>query len=78
MELEICGKDNNLIKLKEDNKNEDKKSKKIYLQSTYTDQGGNYLRNRGKFEPKYSLYYYKEKKKEKDEDDDEDNDEYDK
>ena len=82
MELEKYGKDNNLIKLKEDNKNEDiKKNKKMNVQNTYIDQDGNYLRNRGKFEPKYSLYYYKEmkKKEEKDEDDDdEDDDEYDK
>ena len=82
MELEKSGKDNNLIiKLKKDNKNEDiKKKKKINVQNTYIDQDGNYLRNRYKFEPKYSLYYYKEKRKEKDEDedDDEDNDEYDK
>ena len=77
MELEKYGKDNNLIKLKEDNKNDDiKKKKKINVQNAYIDQDGNYLKNKGKFEPKYSLYYYKEKKKE--DDDDDDDDEYDK
>ena len=29
----------------------------------YYDQDGIYLKNKRKYEPKYSLYYYKEKKK---------------
>ena len=71
--------DNNLIKLKEDNKNDNtKKKKKMQVQNAYIDQDGNYLKNKGKFEPKYSMYYYKEKKKSDDEDDDEDSEEYDK
>ena len=71
--------DNNLIKLKDDNKNDNtKKKKKMQVQNAYIDQDGNYLKNKGKFEPKYSMYYYKEKKKSDDENDDEDSEEYDK
>lgn len=37
--------DNNLIKLKEDNKNDNiKKKKKIQVQNSYIDQDGNYLK----------------------------------
>jgi hypothetical protein len=78
MDCQKLGKDNNLIKLVEDNQNnEAKKRTRLQVQNAYIDQDGNYLKNKGKFEPKYSLYYYKEKKK-KEEDDDEDEDEYEK
>lgn len=37
--------DNNLIKLKEDNKNDNiKKKTKIQVQNSYIDQDGNYLK----------------------------------
>ena len=76
MDCQKLGKDNNLIKLVEDNQNnEAKKRTRLQVQNAYIDQDGNYLKNKGKFEPKYSLYYYKEKKdKKEDEDDDEDED----
>ena len=43
------------------------------IQNAYIDQDGNYLQGRNKFEPKYSLYFYKEKKKKNEDNDDEDN-----
>ena len=61
MECEKIGEEKNIIKLKENQKDEEK-SKRIHLQRAYIDQDGNYLKNKGKFEPKYSLYYYEEKK----------------
>ena len=76
MDCQKLEKDNNLIKLVEDNQNNNKNRKtNLHVQSTYIDQDGNYLKNKGKFEPKYSLYYYKEKKyKKEDDDEDEDDD----
>ena len=75
MDCQKLGKDNNLIKLVEDNQNNNAKKKtRLHVQNAYIDQDGNYLKNKGKFEPKYSLYFYKEKKVKKD-DDDEDEDE---
>ena len=76
MDCQKLGKDNNLIKLVEDNQNNNKNRKtNLHVQSAYIDQDGNYLKNKGKFEPKYSLYYYKEKKyKKEDDDEDEDDD----
>jgi len=79
MECEKIGTDKNIIKLKENQKDE-KKSKRMHLQRAYIDQDGNYLKNKGKFEPKYSLYYYKEKKNvnENEDEDEEENEEYEK
>lgn len=42
----------------------------MQIQNTYTDQDGNYLQNKGKYEPNYSLYAYREVK---DDEDDYDN-----
>ena len=76
MDCQKLGKDNNLIKLVEDNQNnEAKKRTRLQVQNAYIDQDGNYLKNKGKFEPKYSLYYYKEKKDKKEDEDDDDEDE---
>jgi len=82
MDCQKLGKDNNLIKLVEDNQNNNAKKKtRLNVQNAYIDQDGNYLKNKGKFEPKYSLYFYKEKKAKKEddeEDEDEDEENYDK
>ena len=77
MECEKSGSDKNVIKLSE-NKNNSSQEKKtnITVQNTYVDQDGNYLKNRGKFEPKYSLYYYKEKKENEDDDDEDEYEKY--
>ena len=69
MECERLGKDKNIIKLK-NNPNNQKKNKKLYIQNSYCDQDGNYLRNKSNFEPKYSLGYYTIKKEDEDNDDD--------
>ena len=71
MECQKSGSDKNIIKLVDNQINKNQKKKKIYVQSAYIDQDGNYLKNKGKFEPKYSLYYYKEKKENEDDDDEE-------
>ena len=68
MECERLGKDKNIIKLK-NNPNNLKKNKKLYIQNTYSDQDGNFLRNKYTFEPKYSLCYYTIKKEDEDNDD---------
>ena len=73
--MELHKSKENIIKLEENNNNNTEK-KTLHVQNAYIDQDGNYLKNKGKFEPKYSLYYYKEKKKK--EKDDEDEDEYEK
>ena len=82
MDCQKLGKDNNLIKLVEDNQNNNAKKKtRLNVQNAYIDQDGNYLKNKGKFEPKYSLSFYKEKKAKKEddeEDEDEDEENYDK
>jgi len=76
--MELHKSKENIIKLEENNNNNTEK-KTLHVQNAYIDQDGNYLKNKGKFEPKYSLYYYKEKKiKEEDDDEDEDEDEYEK
>ena len=63
MECQKLEKENNIIKLIDDNQNKNiKKNTKLNVQKAYIDQDGNYLKNKDKFEPKYSLYYYKEKK----------------
>ena len=72
MECQKSGSDKNVIKLAENQINEFQKEKKICVQNAYIDQDGNYLKNKGKFEPKYSMYYYKEKKENEGEEDDED------
>ena len=72
MECQKSGSDKNVIKLAENQINKFQKKKKIRVQNAYIDQDGNYLKNKGKFEPKYSLYYYKEKKENEGEEDDED------
>ena len=71
MECQKSGSDKNIIKLVENQISNNQKKKKIYVKSAYIDQDGNYLKNKGKFEPKYSLYYYKEKKENNDDDDEE-------
>ena len=77
MECQPSGSDKNVIKLKEkENNSSQEKKTNINLQNTYVDQDGNYLKNRGKFEPKYSLYYYKEKKENKDDDDEDEYEKY--
>ena len=49
------------IKFK-DNKDNNKRNENsdFQIQNAYIDQDGNYLRNKGKYEPKYSLYVYRE------------------
>ena len=69
MECEKTGPEQNIIKLKE-NQNSKRKKRTIHVQNTFIDQDGNYLKNKGKFEPKYSLYFYKEKQTSNNEDDD--------
>ena len=78
MECEKSGSDKNVIKLAENknNSSQEKKTNSIPVQNTYVDQDGNYLKNRGKFEPKYSLYYYKEKKENEDDDDEDEYEKY--
>ena len=79
MSNEITGEQIDLIKSEQDknkiilkNKNVDNsKEQEFNINSAYMDQDGNYLKNKGKFEPKYSLFLYKEKKKNNDDDDDE-------
>jgi hypothetical protein len=62
----------NIIKLVENNnqninKNANTVIKSIYnLQNTYIDQDGKYLKNK-EFEPKYSLYFYREEGEDEDE-----------
>ena len=62
--------DENKIKLKKDNNKIN--DKKYYLddfqiQDAYIDQDGNYLQSSKKFEPRYSLYVYREAKDDEDE-----------
>ena len=68
----------NIIKLSNIENDDNKKANNFHVQSAYIDQDGNYLQNKGKFEPKYSLYFYKEpKKKEEEDDENDDEDQYD-
>jgi len=62
----------NIIKLSNSDQENGEKKFNFNLQNTYTDQDGNYLLEKNKFEPKYSLYFYKEKKTKNEDDDDED------
>ena len=57
MECQKVGEKNNIIKLIEDKETKHKEKKRIQIRDAYIDQDGNYLK-KGKFEPKYSLYYY--------------------
>ena len=71
--MECQKKDENTIILadKINKNNENENNQPLHVQNMYVDQDGNYLKNKRKFEPKYSLYYYKEKDKNNDDDDDE-------
>ena len=66
MECQSLGTDRNIIKLM-DKGTSNKINNNIQLRNAYIDQDGNYLRNKDKFEPKYSLYFYKELNEEEDE-----------
>ena len=78
MSNEITGEQLDLIKSEQDknkiilkNKNaENSKEQSFNINNAYMDQDGNYLNNKGKFEPKYSLFLYIEKNKNSDDDDD--------
>ena len=59
--------DNKIIFLENQNQNKNERTK-FNFKNTYIDQDGKYLQNK-EFEPKYSLYFYREGK---DEDEDED------
>ena len=75
-ELEKSKEDENIIKLA-DIKDSSKKevNYKLNVQSVLTDQDGNYNFFKEKYEPPYSLYFYKEKKKKTKEEDEEDEEE---
>ncbi len=74
--MECIKKDENTIILADKNlKSENENNQQLHVQNMYYDQDGFYLKNKRKFEPKYSLYYYKEKKKNKDSEDSEDDEE---
>ena len=68
-EVNITGKDNNIIKLVEKNNYLKKRglNTMIRVQNAYINQNEIYLKNKRKFEPKYSLYFYKEYNEEEDE-----------
>ena len=66
MECETLKSDENKIVLKK-NSEEKKANEKFIIQNAYIDQDGNYLANKGKYEPNYSLYFYKEINEEEDE-----------
>ena len=67
MECESLDKDENKIVLKDKENDGNKKAEKFIIQNSYIDQDGNYLQNKGKFEPKYSMYFYKEITEDEDE-----------
>ena len=63
--------DENKIKLKKVENNNNKAIiglNNFKIQNAYIDQDGNYLQSKGRFEPKYSLYIYKESQDDDDED----------
>ena len=66
MECQSLGTDKNTIKLMLKGTS-NKINNNFQLRNAYIDQDGNYLRNRYKLEPKYSLYFYQELKEEEDE-----------
>ena len=53
--------DNKTIKMKEDGNSDKKDNKLIKLQNAYIDEYGDYRTNNNKFNPKYTLYVYKDK-----------------
>ena len=59
MECQKLGTDKNTIKLM-DKGASNKINNNFQIRNAYIDQDGNYLRNKDKMEPKYSLYFYKE------------------
>ena len=59
----------NKIKMESQNQTQNEKTK-FNFKNTYIDQDGKYLPNK-EFEPKYSLYFYKQRKKNDDEEEDE-------
>ena len=67
MECETLKSNENKIVLKKNTSEENKANTKFEIQNAYIDQDGNYLVNKGKYEPKYSLYFYKEINEEEDE-----------
>ena len=69
MECETLESDENRIVLKDKGNEENKNADKFIIQNAYIDQDGNYLPNKGKYEPKYSMYFYKEINEEEDEED---------
>ena len=66
MECQSLGTDKNTIKLMLKGTS-NKINNNFQLRNAYIDQDGNYLRNRYKLEPKYSLYFYQELNEEEDE-----------
>ena len=69
MECETLESDENRIVLKDKGNEENKNSEKFIIQNAYIDQDGNYLQNKGKYELKYSMYFYKEINEDEDEED---------
>ena len=69
MECETLESDENRIVLKDKGNEGNKNTDKFIIQNAYIDQDGNYLQNKGKYEPKYSMYFYKEINDEEDQED---------
>ena len=69
MECETLESDENKIVLKDKGNEENKNTDKFIIQNAYIDQDGNYLQNKGKYEPKYSMYFYKELNEDEEEED---------
>ena len=75
-ELERSKEDENIIKLADVRDSSKKDTNyKFNVQSVLTDQDGNYNFFKEKYEPPYSLYFYREKKKKTNEEDDDEDDE---
>ena len=77
-EVKKSNENENIIKLVDSEEPQKKEACKIpQIQAVYMDQDGNYYNSfdDGKYEPKYSLYYYKEKIKREDDDEDEEEEE---
>ena len=73
-EVKKSNENENIIKLVDSEEPQKKEACKIpQIQAVYMDQDGNYYNSfdDGKYEPKYSLYYYKEKIKREDDDEEE-------
>ena len=69
MECKTLESDENRIVLKDKGNEGNKNTDKFIIQNAYIDQDGNYLQNKGKYEPKYSMYFYKEINDEEDQED---------